>query len=178
MRETNRMCGDRKKKALNENGYRHYSEQQRHFSEQRTHCSEQDTATKARYVSKDHVQRIRRQSYDVKSALKKQELVVLQSKEDPKICEVLRGQKMHVNAQSKRKQEQKDIIGKIETYKNPINLYNRFSEITKKQKDERFQVQNNKVTLKNGASSQELFELFHNLDTEKHEIAQEIQNVL
>ena len=115
---------------------------------------------------------------DVKSALKKQELVVLQSKEDPKICEVLRGQKMHVNAQLKRKQEQMDIIGKIETYKNPINLYNRFSEITKKHKDERVQVQNNKVTLKNGASSQELFELFHNLDTEKHEIAQEIQNVL
>ena len=71
-----------------------------------------------------------------------------------------------------------EVVGKIETYKNPINLYNRFSEITKKQKDERFRVQNNKVTLNNGTSPRELFELFHHLDMEKHETAQEIQSVL
>ena len=115
---------------------------------------------------------------DVRSAQKKQELVLLQSKENPKVCEVLRGQKMHVDTQLKRKQDRMDIVGKIDTYKNPINLYNRFSEITKKQKDERFQVQNNKVTLKNGTSPKELFELFHNLDNEKHEIAHEVQNTL
>ena len=115
---------------------------------------------------------------DVRSTNKKQELVLLQSKENPKVCEVLRGQKMHVDTQLKRKQDRMDIVGKIDTYKNPINLYNRFSEITKKQKDERFQVQNNKVTLKNGTSPKELFELFHNLDNEKHEIAHEVQNTL
>ena len=115
---------------------------------------------------------------DVKSAQKKQELVLLQSKEDPNMCEVLRGQKTHVNYQLKRKQDQMEFVGKIDTYKNPINLYNRFSEITKKQKDERFQVQNNKVTLKNGASPKELFDLFYNLDIEKHEIAQEVKKVL
>ena len=115
---------------------------------------------------------------DVKSAQKKQELVLLQSKEDPNMCEVLRGQKTHVNYQLKRKQDQMEFVGKIDTYKNPINLYNRFSEITKKQKDERFQVQNNKVTLKNGASPKELFDLFYNLDIEKHEIAEEVKKVL
>ena len=115
---------------------------------------------------------------DVKNSQKKQELVLLQSKEDPKKCEILRGKKMHVNAQLKRKQNKIEVIGKIETYKNPINLYNRFSEITKKQRDERFQVQNNRVTLKNGTSSQELYDFFQNLDMEKHKTAQEIKGVL
>ena len=44
--------------------------------------------------------------------------------------------------------------------------------------DDRFQVQNNKLTLKNGASPKELFDLFHNLDIEKHKITQEVKKVL
>ena len=131
-----------------------------------------DMLAKIMYKESDH------KVMDVKSTQKKQELVLLQSKENPKICEVLRGQKIHVNTQLKRKQDQMELVGKIDTYKNPINLYNRFSEITKKQKDERFQVQNNKVTLKNGTSPKELFDLFYTLEIEKHEIAHEVQNAL
>ena len=47
-------------------------------------------------------------------------------------CEVLRGQCNHVQSQLKRKQDNMEVIGKVETYKNPINLYNRFSENTVK----------------------------------------------
>ena len=42
---------------------------------------------------------------NVESEQKKQELVILQSKQDPRSCKVLHGQKMHVNAQLKRKQD-------------------------------------------------------------------------
>ena len=44
------------------------------------------------------------------------------------------------------------VVGTVQSYKNPINLYNLFSEQTKKQKDDRFNVTNNKVTLKNGTT--------------------------
>ena len=69
---------------------------------------------------------------DVTSSHKKQELVVLRNKTDPDKCEVLRGQCNHVQSQLKRKQDNMEVIGKVETYKNPINLYNRFSENTVK----------------------------------------------
>lgn len=69
-----------------------------------------------------------------------------------------------------------EVIGKVETYKNPINLYNRFSENTKKQKDERFTVINNKVTLKNGTTPNELLNMFHHLDDQKHSVAEQVKN--
>ena len=113
---------------------------------------------------------------DVTSSHKKQELVVLRNKTDPDKCEVLRGQRNHVQSQLKRKQKNMEVVGKVETYKNPINLYNRFSENTKKQKDERFTVINNKVTLKNGTTPNELLNMFHHLDDQKHSVAEQVKN--
>ena len=67
-------------------------------------------------------------------------------------CVVLRGQKAHVNVQLKRTCDEMYIIGSVETYKNPINLYNLFSEQVKKQKDDCFEVTHNKVILNNGTT--------------------------
>ena len=115
---------------------------------------------------------------DVTNSWKQQELVVLQNRIEPEKCEVLRGQKCHVNLQLKRKQNQMDIVGKIEGYKNPINLYNRFSEQTKRTKDNRFEIVNNKVTLKNGTTSIELFDALNMLNDEKYTVADEVQDSL
>ena len=71
-----------------------------------------------------------------------------------------------------------NVIGTVETYKNPINLYNLFSEHAKKKKDSRFHVMNNKVTLKNGTTPTELLDFFNTLNDEKHEIAEHVQSVL
>ena len=115
---------------------------------------------------------------DVQSTQKQQELVVLQDKDDPETCVVLRGQKAHVNAQMKRRHDQMNIVGTVESYKNPINLYNRFNEQMKKQKDDRFKVTHNKVTLKNGTTPIELLNCFNSLNEQKHEIAERVHNAL
>ena len=115
---------------------------------------------------------------DVHNAQKQQELVVLQDKDDPKTCVVLRGQKAHVNAQMKRRHDQMNLVGTVESYKNPINLYNRFNEQTKKQKDDRFKVTHNKVTLKNGTTPNELLDCFNSLNEVKHEVAEKVKNAL
>ena len=115
---------------------------------------------------------------DVESAQKKQELVVLQKKDDPQSCIVLRGQKSHLNMQMKRSQEQMHIVGTVETYRNPINLYNLFSEQTKKHKDTRFDVTHNKVTLKNGTTPVELLDVFNSLNDQKYSVAECVKNAL
>ena len=101
---------------------------------------------------------------DVKSTQKKQKLVVMQKKDDPESCVVLRGQKSHLNTQLKRTHDEMNVIGTVETYKNPINLYNLFSEHAKKMKDDCFHVMNNKVTLKNGTTPAELLDFFNTLN--------------
>ena len=115
---------------------------------------------------------------DVLSSQKQQELVVLQNKDDPETCVILRGQKAHINSRVKRSQDQMHVVGTVESYKNPINLYNRFSEQTKRQKDERFQVTHNKVVLKNGTTPTELLECFNTLNEQKHDVAEQVQNAL
>ena len=115
---------------------------------------------------------------DVKTSLKKQELVVLQKKDDPESCIVLRGQKAHVNMQVKRSQEQMNFVGTVESYRNPINLYNLFSEQTKKRKDARFHVTHNKVTLKNGTTPTELLDAFNSLNDQKYSVAECVKNAL
>ena len=115
---------------------------------------------------------------DVLSSQKQQELVVLQNKDDPETCVILRGQKAHINSRVKRSQDQMHVVGTVESYKNPINLYNRFSEQAKRQKDERFQVTHNKVVLKNGTTPSELLECFNTLNEQKHDVAEQVQNAL
>ena len=115
---------------------------------------------------------------DVLSNQKQQELVVLQKKDDPETCVVLRGQKAHVKNRMKRSQDEMHIVGTVESYKNPINLYNRFSEQTKKQKDSRFEVTHNKVTLKNGTTPTELLDCFNSLNEQKHEVADKVKRAL
>ena len=70
------------------------------------------------------------------------------------------------------------VVGTVESYKNPINLYNRFSEQTKKNKDSRFDVSHNKVTLKNGTSPTELLGVFNTLNEQKHDVAEQVHNAL
>ena len=115
---------------------------------------------------------------DVMSNQKQQELVVLQNKDEPEKCVILRGQKVHINARMKRSQEQMHVVGTVESYRNPINLYNRFSEQTKRQKDSRFDVTHNKVILKNGTTPIELLHCFNSLNEQKHDVAEKVQHAL
>ena len=114
---------------------------------------------------------------DVKDKLKKQELVILQHKTEPTRLEVLRGQLNHVN-QVKRKRNDMEVVGKIDSYKNPINLFNRFNESIKKENDDRFQKSNNKIVLKNGSTVQDFMHVLHNLDEDKHSVANNVKNCL
>ena len=79
---------------------------------------------------------------------------------------VLRGQKAHNNAQMKRRHDQMNVVGTVESYKNPINLYNTFK------------VTHNKVTLKNGTTPNELLDCFNSLNEVKHEVAEKVKNAL
>ena len=115
---------------------------------------------------------------DVHAKQKKQELVVLRNKNEPTQIEFLRGQVYHVNHQVKRKRNDMEIVGKIDSYKNPINLFNRFNESIKQQKDERFYKSNNKIVLKNGSTAEDLMHVFHSLDEDKHSIAHKVKECL
>ena len=115
---------------------------------------------------------------DVNTKQKKQELVVLRNKTDPTKVEVLRGQTGHVQHQLKRKQDEMELVGKIDTYKNPVNLFNRFGESIKKQNNERFQKNNNKVTLMNGSTAEDLMTTFRDLENDKHETAKKVNALL
>ena len=110
----------------------------------------------------------------VQKSHKKQELVVLCNKTDRDRCEVLRGQRYHVQSTLKRKQNEMDVVGKLNTYNNPINLYNRFSE----RKDERFKIKSNKVVLKHGSTPNDLLNTFHDLNDDKYNVAEEVKNAL
>ena len=115
---------------------------------------------------------------DVEEKQKKQELVVLRNKNEPTQIEVLRGQLNHVNQQLKRKRNEMEVVGKIDTYKNPINLLNRFNESIKKGGDERFYKSNNKIFLKNGSTAEDLMHVFHALDEDKHVVAHKVKQCL
>lgn len=114
---------------------------------------------------------------DVSDKTKKQELMILQNKTEPTRIEVLRGQVNHLN-QVKRKRNDMEVVGKIDSYKNPINLLNRFNESIKKQGDERFSKTNNKIVLKNGSTVNDLMHVFHDLDEDKHTVANDVRKCI
>ena len=114
----------------------------------------------------------------VKQRSKTQELVVLQKKSDPSYCEVLRGQLNHINSQMKRKRDDMEIVGKISTYKNPINLYNRFGDYLKENREERFKKTNNKIILNNGSTASDLMQTIRSLEEEKHTVAETVKEHL
>ena len=62
----------------------------------------------------------------------------MRNKTKPTKIEVLRGQMTHVNQQLQRKGNDMEVVGTIDSYKNPKNLLNRFNEYLKKDSDERF----------------------------------------
>jgi hypothetical protein len=64
---------------------------------------------------------------DAPSDKKKQELVVLQDRNDPRNIELIRGQKQHIDAVKRQKMNDKEEVGRITSYMNPINLLNRLS---------------------------------------------------
>ena len=68
------------------------------------------------------------------------------------------------------------VVGKIDGYKNPINLFNRFGESIKIDGDERFKKHNNKIVLRNGSTVEDLMTLFHTLDEVKHSTANSVKN--
>lgn len=115
---------------------------------------------------------------DVEEKNKKQELVVLRNKNKPTQIEVLRGQMNHVNQQLKRKINDMEVVGKIDSYKNPINLLNRFNESIKKGGDERFSKSNNKIILRNGSTAEDLMHVFRSLDEDKHFVARRVKQCL
>ena len=115
---------------------------------------------------------------DVIEKQKKQELVILQNKTQPNQIEVLRGQVNHVNQTLKRKCNDMTVVGKIDTYKNPINLFNRFNESIKNQGDDRFFKSNNKIVLRNGSTAEDLMHVFRSLDEDKHTVAHSVKNCL
>ena len=114
---------------------------------------------------------------DVTDKTKKQELMILQNKTEPTRIEVLRGQVNHLN-QVKRKRNDMEVVGKIDCYKNPINLLNRFNESIKKQGDERFSKTNNKIVLKNGSTVNDLMHVFQDLDEDKHTVANDVRKCI
>ena len=115
---------------------------------------------------------------DVTEKNKKQELVVLRKRTEPEKIEVLRGQVNHVNQTLKRKLNDMEVVGKINTYKNPINLFNRFGESIKMDRDERFKKSSNKVILRNGSTVQDLMTVLQVLDDDKHTTANNVKNCL
>ena len=115
---------------------------------------------------------------DVNEKQKKQELVVLRKKKEPNCFEVLRGQKNHINQQVKRKQNDMEIVGKIDGYKNPINLFNRFGETIKTDSNKRFKKSSNKIVLTNGSTVDDLMAVFHTLDDEKHDTANNVKSCI
>ena len=114
---------------------------------------------------------------DVTEKSKKQALVILQNKNDRTELEIVRGQINHVN-QVKRKRNDMEVIGMIDSYKNPINLLNRFDESIKQEGDNRFQKRNNKIVLKNGSTTDDLIHVFHNLDDDKHAVAKNVRKCI
>ena len=71
-----------------------------------------------------------------------------------------------------------EVVGKIATYKNPINLLNRFNESIRKEGDDRFYKTNNKIVLRNGSTAEDLMTTFHNLESDKHETAKKVNALL
>ena len=104
--------------------------------------------------------------------------MVLRKRAEPEKIEVLRGQVNHVNQTLKRKQNDMEVVGKINTYKNPINLFNRFGESIKMDRDERFKKSSNKVILRNGSTVQDLMTVLQVLDDDKHTTANNVKNCL
>ena len=115
---------------------------------------------------------------DVEEKHKKQELVVLQNKNEPTQIEVLRGQMNHVNQQLKRKINDIEVVGKIDSYKNLINLLNGFNESIKKGGDQHFSKSNNKIVLRNGSTAEDLMHVFRSLDEDKHFVARKVKQCL
>ena len=68
---------------------------------------------------------------EVNENKKKLELMVLQKKRNQSQREVLRGQTSYMEKQMKRKHNDMTVVGKIDSYKNTINLLNRLGETTK-----------------------------------------------
>ena len=77
-----------------------------------------------------------------------------------------------------KKQNDMEVVGKINTYKNPINLFNRFSESIKMDRDECFKKSSNKVILRNGSTVQDLMTVLQVLDDDKHTTANNVKNCL
>ena len=142
------------------------------FGQNETQCAKLDMLSRLFYKDTDN------KVLDVATKRKKQELVILQNKKDPSLCEVLRGQANHVNQQLKKKRNDMEIVGKIDTYKNPINLYNRFGEAIKKEGDDRFERTNNKITLKGGCTVNDLMNVLHVLEDDKHNVAVQAKECL
>ena len=114
---------------------------------------------------------------DVTEKSKKQALVILQNKNERTNLEIVRGQINHVN-QVKRKRNDMEVIGMMDSYKNPINLLNRFDESIKQERDNRFQKRNNKIVLKNGSTADDLIHVFQNLDEDKHTVANNVRKCI
>ena len=71
-----------------------------------------------------------------------------------------------------------EVVGKINGYKNPINLLKRFNESIKKEGDDRFLKSNNKIVLMNGSTAEDLMHVFRTLDEDKHTVANNVKECL
>ena len=80
--------------------------------------------------------------------------------------------------QLKRKTNDMTVVGKIDSYKNPINLLNRFGKAIKNTGDDRFKKTSNKIVLKDGHTSDDLMNVFRILDDDKHSVAKEVKKCL
>ena len=69
-----------------------------------------------------------------------------------------------------------EIVGKISTYKNPINLFNQFGDYLKENGIHRFKKTNNKIILNNGSTANDLMETIRSLEEEKHNVAELVMN--
>jgi Protein of unknown function (DUF3627) len=107
---------------------------------------------------------------------KKQQLAVFQERNDPTSFAIIRGQNEHIERMKKRMNDQMEEVATIDSYMNPINLYNRFTEHVKG--DKRFKVSHNKVIVQDDTSAQDLLDIIDELDDQKYDVARAVQQAL
>jgi Protein of unknown function (DUF3627) len=107
---------------------------------------------------------------------KKQQLVVLQSRSDEKVFQIIRGQNAHVQRMKKQKMDEMDEVATIESDMNPLTLYVRFAEHIKG--DERFRVAYNRVILQGDTNLSDLIIELEALEEQKYDVSRAVQRTL
>ena len=70
------------------------------------------------------------------------------------------------------------VVGKIDSYKNPINLFNTFGETIKNVCDDRVKNFSNKIILKDGHTTDDFMDVYRTLDDDKHSVVKNVNKCM